>query len=130
MHGMLLRIGRRRRAAATIGLAVVAFAACVHVPRQERASVRIAEYLETHRELPGAIADAIDRGHVIVGMDPEQVVVVLGQPLSRRDYGGTPPVETWMYPGHKFHKDHHRSGSATLFRVVFVDAKVTLIEPL
>lgn len=55
-------------------------------------------------------------------MDPEQVVVVLEQPLRRVVYGGTSPVEAWFYPGHKLHQDHHRTGGATLFRLVFVAA--------
>ncbi len=126
MHPLPMRVAGS--VIATLGF-LVALAACVHVPRQGRASVRIAEYLENHRELPPSIADAIDRGHIVLGMDREQVVVVLGQPLDRREYGGTPPVEAWFYPGHKLHQDHHRTGGSTLFRVVFVDGRVALIEP-
>lgn len=104
--------------------------ACVHVPLRARASVRRAEYLETHRELPPRIADAIDRGHVVTGMDQEQVVVVLGQPLKRTDYLGAPPAEVWLYPGHRFHQDQVRTHGATLFRLVFVDGRLMLFEPL
>jgi len=69
-------------------------------------------------------------GHVAAGMDPEQVIVVLGRPIERVSYGGTPPVEVWLYPGHRLHQDHHRSGGATLFRAVFRDGRLAFIEPI
>lgn len=114
----------------TIASPVLFDAACVHVPLRARASYRRAEYLESHRELPPRIADAIDRGHVVTGMDQEQVVVVLGQPLKRTSYGGAPPAEVWLYPGHRFHQDQVRTHGATLFRLVFVDGRLLLFEPL
>jgi len=113
----------------TIASPTLLAAACV-VPLRGRASYRRAEYLETHRELSPRIADAIDRGHVIAGMDHEQVVVVLGQPLKRADYGGAPPAEVWLYPGHRFHQDQVTTHGATLFRLVFVDGRLVLFEPL
>ena len=120
----------QRRARLAMAAVAATLAGCAHIPPQDRADVRITQYLEAHRELPRGIADAIDDGHVTLGMDREQVVVVLGQPLRRRDYGGTPPVETWSYPGYRLHQDHHRTGGSTLFRVIFIDGRVALVEPL
>lgn len=108
----------------------VFFATCAHVSLQKGASERVAEYLETHREVPPAIAEAMDRGHLALGMDRAQVVVVLGQPLKRTEYGGSPPIEVWLYPGARFHQDPLRTHGATLFRLVFIDARLRLFEPL
>lgn len=86
--------------------------------------------METHRELPPGIEEAMDHGHVALGMDQTQVVVVLGQPLKRTEYGGSPPVEVWLYPGARFHQDPLRTHGATLFRLVFIDARLRSFEPL
>jgi hypothetical protein len=72
----------------------------------------------------------MDRGHVVLRMEQEQVVVVLGQPLKRTDYEGATPAEVRLYPGDRFHQDPVRSHGATLFRVVFVGARLALFEPL
>ncbi len=103
---------------------------CVLIPFRKGASERLAEYLETHREVPPAIADAMDHGHVALGMDQTQVVVVLGQPLKRTEYGGSPPFEVWLYPGDRFHQEPLRTHGATLFRLVFIDARLVSFEPL
>ena len=118
--------------ASTLTLASSVFfsSTCAHIPVHKSAGERLGEYLKTHPELPPRIADAMDRGHVVLGMDQEQVVVVLGQPLKRTQYGGRPPAEVWLYPGDRIHQDPFRTHGATLFRVVFVGARLALFEPL
>lgn len=108
----------------------LAAGACVSLRRDDQFSVRYAEYLERRPEMSPAAAEAMAMGHVTAGMDREQVVVVLGRPIQRVSYGGIPPVEVWLYPGHRLHQDHHRSVSATLFRAVFRDGRLALIEPI
>lgn len=126
--------GRHARAVAGRPLALAALAlataGCVHVPPQGRASVRWAEYQEMHRELPAPIARAMGSGHVMLGMDPEQIWVVLGTPSRRTRHGGAPPVEVWLYPAHRLHQDALHSHGATLFRLVFSGDRLVLIEPL
>lgn len=109
-------------------VAAILVTACVYVPLRGRAIVRQQEYFATHKEVSPAVARAIELGHVILGMDREQVVVVLGDPLRRIDYAGSPAVEVWMYPGFRFHQD--QSHGASLYRLVFRAGRLALVEPL
>lgn len=122
------RTQRRRTKALRPIVLIVLSAGCVYVPLRGRAIVREREYFETHREVPPAIARAIEQGHVILGMDREQVVVVLGEPLRRTDHGGAPSIEVWLYQGFRFHQD--LSHGASLYRLVFRAGLLALIEPL
>lgn len=106
--------------------AALALSACAPVPRPGNASEGRAAYLKAHRELPPTIAEAIESGALMLGMNPQQVVAVLGQPLSRRAHGGTPPVEVWQARVHQSGRWH----SGTLFRLVFVGGRLALIEPV
>lgn len=103
---------------------------CVTVPPRGRAAAREAAYFAENRDLPPEVAKAIERGHVVVGMDPVQVWVVLGDTLRRTRYPGRPPAEVWIYPAHRLHQDQLRSHGASLFRLVFVDGRLALIEPM
>lgn len=67
-------------------MCVAVTVACVHVPPSRHASVRRNAYLAAHRELRPAIAEAIAKGHVIGGMDREQVTAVLGDPVRRTTF--------------------------------------------
>ena len=72
----------------------------------------------------------MEAGHVVLGMDPLQVRAVLGDPLQERTPAGDGVVMLWLYPGHRLHQDPFRSHGATLFRLVFVRGRLTLIEPI
>ena len=113
---------------ALIGLS--AAAGCAHLPRSAYASARLADYYATPRELTPAIAQAIESGHAVEGMDREQVWVVFGEPISKTRYSSPGAPEVWIYPGYKFHQDPVRGHGVTLFRVVFVDGRVALVETL
>lgn len=110
--------------------AVFVAAGCAHVPRSGYASARLADYYATPRELTPAVARAIELGHVVEGMDREQVWVVFGKPIRKTRYSSPGAPEVWIYPGHKFHQDPMRSHGVTLFRVVFIDGRVALVETL
>lgn len=116
--------------AALFAIASLAVGGCATLRRDDHSTVRYADYLERRPEMSPAVAEAMAAGHVIAGMDQAQVRVVLGRPLERRSYGGTPAVEVWLYPGHRLHQDHHRSGAATLFRLVFRDGRLAMLEPI
>lgn len=116
------------RMVALIGLS--AAAGCAHVPRSEFASARLADYYATPRELAPAVARAIELGHVVEGMDREQVWVVFGEPIRKTRFSGPGAPEVWLYPGYRFHQDALRGHGVTLFRVVFIDGRVALIEIL
>lgn len=105
-------------------------AGCLHVPLSARESFRKAEYFATRRELPPSIAAAIEVGHVIQGMDQEQVTVVLGEPVHKKIFKGQPWVEAWLYPGYRLHQDQLRSHGARLFRIVFLDGRAVVLEPI
>lgn len=113
-----------------LAMASIAAGGCATLRRDDHFTVRYADYLEQRLEVSPAVAEAMAAGHVIAGMDQEQVRVVLGRPVECRSYGGTPAVEVWLYPGHRLHQDHHRSGAATLFRLVFRDGRLAMLEPI
>jgi hypothetical protein len=103
-------------------------AGCVHVPLRGKAAFRLAEYFETHREVPPAIAEAMQRGHVTLGMDEEQVVAVLGEPVRRVRYDEPGVPQVWIYRGHGLHQgDVH---GASLYRLVFLDGRLCVWEPI
>lgn len=103
---------------------------CVHVPLSARASFRREQYLSTHPELPPTILKAIQDGHVIAGMDREQVRAVLGTPLKTSVFPRDRRVEIWIYPAHRLHQDQLRGDKAWVFRLVLVDGLLTIVEPI
>lgn len=116
--------------AMAVTLALLAATGCAHLPRSAHASARFADYFAMPRELSPAIARALERGHAIEGMDREQVWVVFGEPIRKTRFSGPQAIEVWLYPGHRFHQDSLRGHGVTLFRVVFIDGRVALIETL
>ena len=103
-------------------------AGCAHVPLRERAAFRLAEYFENGREVPPAVAEAMQRGHVTLGMDEEQVVAVLGEPVRRVRYDGPGAPQVWIYQGHKLHQGY--AHGASLYRLVFLDGRLRVSEPI
>ena len=116
--------------ATAVVMALLAAAGCVHVPRSPNAGARFAVYFATPRDLPPDVTGALEHGHVVEGMDREQVWVALGEPIRKATFSGPRALELWLYPGYKFHQDPLRGHSVTLFRVVFIDGRVALIETL
>jgi len=68
------------------------------------------------------------RGHVTYGMDEDQVFAVLGEPVRRTRHQGAGASQVWIYPGHKIHQGY--AHGATLYRLVFLDGRLRIIEPI
>jgi hypothetical protein len=101
---------------------------CVHVPLRARQDFRRQQFFATHREVSPAVTEAVNTGHVIIGMDQEEVWVVVGDPIRKTIFrGGT--VEVRFYPAVRFHQGPRTRG-ADLFRLVFVNGRLTVIEPM
>ena len=126
----MTHVALRFSLAALVIMLVAATAGCVHLPPSAFASVRKARYFSQKRELPPSIRSAIEQGHVVPGMDREQVWTVLGEPVRRRTFTHEPVIEIWLYQGHKLHQDRIQDHGATLFRAVFRDGILVIIEPL
>ena len=91
----------------------------------ERPGNRVERYIQTHRSTPAAIADAMQRGHVLIGMTAEQVLVTMGEPtMTSRGRSG---VERWLYSAARFHQDQSSHG-ATLAKISFISDRVALVE--
>lgn len=61
-------------------------------------------------------------------MNREEVWVVVGDPVRKSMFrGGT--VEVWLYPAVRFHQGPGTHG-ADSFRLVFVNGRLTIIEPI
>lgn len=121
-------MSRSRRGCALLSLCVT-LTACVYVPLRQRASYRIDQYFAAHPELAPATAQAIEAGHVIPGMDREQVWVVLGDPL-RKSVFSLGRFEVWLYPATRLHQDQLHSHGAASFRLVFIEGRLAIIEPI
>lgn len=119
------RCHRSRFVAAAVALILTG---CVHVPLRGRQDFRRQQFFATHQEVSPAIAAAINSGHVIVGMDREQVWVVAGDPV-RKSIFRSGAVEVWLYPAVRFHQGAYTHGAASL-RLVFVDGLLRVIDPV
>lgn len=116
------------RACSLFSLCVM-LSACVDVPLRQRAAFRQQQYLSTHREVPRDIAKAIDTGHVLLGMDREQVWTVLGDPVRKTTFSAS-KCDVWLYPSFRLHQDQLHSHGADSFRLVFIDGRLAIIEPI
>lgn len=114
----------------TLSLGIAMSAGCVHLPASAYASVRKAVYFSENREILPSIRSAMEQGHVVPGMDREQVWTVLGEPVRLTRFKGEPVIEIWLYQGHKLHQDQMRADRADLFRAVFRDGILVILEPL
>ena len=112
------------------GLALLfSMTACTYVPLRGRQDYRREQYFASHRELIPTIASAIGSGHLVVGMDREQVWVVAGDPVRKSIFPAS-KTEVWLYPSVRFHQDPGHSHGASSFRLVFVDGVLRVIEPI
>lgn len=105
-------------------------ARCTSVPPRPSFRQRAAAYFAVHRDVPPDVIEAIKLGHVLPGMDRDQVWVVLGEPLQRKPSRASSRIEQWLYPAYRIHQDHFRSQAAFLFKITFIDGRVTGIDPL
>ena len=104
-------------------------AGCVSVPLRDRQQYRREQYFATLRELSPTITNAIATGHVVPGMDRQQVWVVVGDPAKKSLFPNA-KAEVWLYPPVKFHQDPVHSHGASSFRLVFVNGILQFIEPI
>ena len=117
----------RPSAARAGALLLAATSACVHVPLRERAAYRLDEYFASHGEI-APVAYAMRRGHIALGMDEEQVLAVLGNPVRRTRYEGRGAAQVWTYRGHQLHQGY--AHGASLYRLVFLDGRLRVLEPI
>jgi hypothetical protein len=104
---------------------------CVHVPPSGRAAVRLERYFSTPHELRPSIRDAMLKGHVVEGMDAEQVRVVLGDPVRSTRFGhGGDVIDVWLFRGYRFHQERFPGKGSTLYRLVLVNGVLAIVEPL
>lgn len=121
------------KTAKLIGLAVTLLfvGRCAHVPPSGRAAVRLDRYFSIPREVQASVRDAMLRGHVVEGMDAEQVRVVLGEPTrSSRFLRGGAVIDVWLFPGHRFHQGQTHGNGTTLYRLVLIDGFLVAVEPI
>lgn len=119
-----------RSSAVVVVSASILTSACASVAPSSRQRFRVEQYLSTHGELLPSVRKAIEDGHVIVGMDREQVRAVLGLPVKATEFGRERHIQIWIYPGYRLHQDQLRADKAWLFRLVLIDGVLTIIEPI
>lgn len=124
------------RAAVGLAWSVIALVAagspgCAPITAENSVTARLDEYFREHREVSPEVAAAMQRGHIAAGMNQQQVTAVLGKPLRAVRHVDDRLVEVWTYPGHRLHQGHFfAADGASLVRVVFVEGRVELIEPM
>ena len=111
-----------------VGL-LATIAGCASAPRIERADVRRQLYLAAHQGISADLAAAIDSGHVLPGMDRDQVRAVLGQPIRVTEFSRS-HAEIWLFPASRLHQDKMHSHGAASFRLVFIDQRLSTIDPI
>lgn len=119
---------RQRAIAAAVALLLASSAACVRPRLEDRPSWRRQQYLQQNPELSPRIAEAIERGHVVVGMTEAQVRATLGAPSYVKVFESKSPTAVWLYRGHLLHQDQLHTDAKSLFRIVFIDHRVAVIE--
>ena len=119
----------RRWIVVTCAFMLPVCSACATVPLRAHAQYRREQYLAARPEVSTAVANAIATGHVITGMNQEQVWVVLGDAVRKAAFSDK-RVEVWLYPAVRFHQDPAHSHGASSFRLVFVDGVLRVIEPI
>lgn len=89
---------------------------------------QLRDYLSAHRDTTEAVAEAIHLGHVVPGMDREQVTAALGEPIRvmRSSRNG---VEHWLYRMETLHQEQLRGRGWSLVRITFMDGRVLLVDP-
>jgi hypothetical protein len=110
-------------------LVLLTLVGCAH-GSPESAAKRSSRYLSAHPATPPDISDAIKQGHVILAMDKDEVVAAAGEPDIRSRFGGARYPEVWLYRAARFHQDLPRSHGSSFFRIVFLNGRVSFIEPL
>jgi hypothetical protein len=60
----------------------------------------------------------------------EQVWVVLGDAVRKTTFRSDRLIEIWLYRGHKLHQGQLHGDRADLFRLVFRDGILIVVEPL
>ena len=116
----------------TVVVAIVcgASAACTALSHVERASDRRTQFLQNAGELPPKIILAIRDGHVIAGMTTAQVRASVGPPDFQRAFSGAHVTTIWLYRGHRLHQEQLHVDSKAVFRIVFIDDRVSIVEGL
>lgn len=99
--------------------------ACASATTPERPGARVDRYLRAHSATPPVIAEAMQRGHIVMGMTREQVLVTVGEPKMRTRGKGT--VEWWLYSAAPFHQDQSSHGN-TLAKISFIADRVARVE--
>lgn len=120
-------------AARGVGLAIgfLWVAGCAHVPPSGRSAVRLERYFSAPRELRPSVRDAMLKGHVIEGMDAEQVQVVLGDATRKTRFSRDGDVvDVWLFPGYRFHQERLHGSASSLYRLVLINGVLVVVEPL
>lgn len=109
----------------TLSFVALLVFACSSATTREWPGKRAERYLQAHPTTPRAIAKAMQRGHVLIGMTTEQVIATIGEPKVRNP--GRGGIERWLYSAAPFHQGQSSHG-ATLARISFISDRVAEVE--
>ncbi len=89
----------------------------------------VGPYIQAHSELDRETIEAMEHGHVLVGMTTEQVQAMLGRPPQRSTFPER-RSEIWIFPAGRLNQRDARFHGASLCRIAFVDGRVAAVDPI
>ena len=120
-HAAELRVATLLSLSLTIG--------CAEAGERATSQQRLRDYLGAHRDTTEAVAEAIRLGHVVPGMEREQVTAALGEPIRVIRSSSRGGVEHWLYRMETLHQERLRGRGWSFARVTFLDDRVLLVDP-
>ena len=100
----------------------------VHISRATPPGPQYTASVANPEELPPAVADALRRGHILLGMSTRQVLVALGPPVRRTRFDRT-GADIWVYKAFQIYQQHHLFAGQDV-RLVFIADRLVSIDPL
>jgi hypothetical protein len=85
--------------------------------------------MRTHRDTAASVAEAIRLGHVVPGMDREQVTAALGKPIRIVQKSNQSGKEDWLYRMEALHQEELRGRGWSFVRITFLDGRVVALDP-
>jgi outer membrane protein assembly factor BamE (lipoprotein component of BamABCDE complex) len=101
---------------------------CAEAGERATSQQRLRDYLGAHRDTTGAVAEAIRLGHVVPGMDREQVTAALGEPIRVIRSSSQGGVEHWLYRMETLHQEQLRGRGWSFVRITFLDGRVLRMD--
>lgn len=112
---------RRVAVAAAISFAVLCFAGCASLSGLSGQKAMRKLYVQTHKERPAGILDAVLAGEMTPGMNPAEAKLCWGSPTRIEPFKGSAQGgEVWIY------EETRSGGSSSLYDITVARSRLTM----